>query len=669
MAGTFHSLIRSRRPSRRKPAPDGSALVVVGNGMIGARFLEELVKLKLHQNYQITVVGAEPYPAYNRVKLSSYVSHRSTRNLELLPRRWYEENGITLLTGTKAESINRVEKAVHLSNGGVLSYHHLVLATGSRPFVPPVPGADLEGVFLYRTIADLEAIISSAEGARTATVIGGGLLGIEAAQALQSLQLQTSIIERADFLMPQQLTREAGDRLRAEVEAQGLMVYPGIQKTVITSGEASLSLSLDEGRTLSADLVVISAGISPESTVAEEAGLSVGVRGGVVVDDHLETEDPSIFAIGECALLHGRTYGLAAPGYQMASHLARRLAGQKLRPLPEMDLSTRLKMLGVEVVTLGLPLEEGRRLEYHAGQHYRTLNIGPKGQLLGALALGPWSESSRVQEACQNREKISERQERDFLSGGPLYPGAAAQDPSTWPEQRIICNCTSARKGQILACMEACGHNPDLVAARTGASTVCGSCRPLLESLCGTTPTAPPRRRAATALQVVSILALCLTGYAIAAPPAPMADSVESFWYRVDQLWRDNLIKQITGYSLTAIFVIGLLISLRKRLPWFRWGHFARWRFFHSAFGLTSLAALWAHTGFHFGSNLNWWLMFVFVLLNLLGAVAGIVTAIEARTLSASARRLRPILTWAHLLLFWPLPVLLTFHILSVYLY
>ena len=170
-------------------------------------------------------------------------------------------------------------------------------------------------------------------------------------------------------------------------------------------------------------------------------------------------------------------------------------------------------------------------------------------------------------------------------------------------------------------------------------------------------------------LLLASLLSLFLVSYSIAGPAAKMASSVESVWYQVDQLWRDNLLKQISGYSLMAVFLIGLLISLRKRLSWFKWGQFASWRFFHSAFGLISLGVLWAHTGFHFGANLNWWLMFVFVALNLLGAVAGIVAAMEARNNSERARRLRPILTKAHLLLFWPLPVLLTFHILSVYLY
>ena len=220
-----------------------------------------------------------------------------------------------------------------------------------------------------------------------------------------------------------------------------------------------------------------------------------------------------------------------------------------------------------------------------------------------------------------------------------------------------------------MACLERCQSDPDRIASATGASTICGSCRPLLDQLCGTTPTTSIKKKSVTGLLVSSIISLAVVSYALATSPAEMATSVESFWYQVDQLWRDKILKQISGYTLTAIFTIGLLISMRKRITWFNWGTFANWRFFHSAFGLTSLGLLWVHTGFHFGTNLNWWLMFVFVTLNLLGSVAGILAALEAKNTSEKARRFRPLLTKAHIFLFWPLPILLTFHILSVYLY
>ncbi len=669
MAGKFQSLSKARLPKKHKPVPKGTQLVIVGNGMVGAKFCEELVNLGLHTTLNIQVIGEEPRPAYNRVRLSTYVDNRSPDTLEILPTTWYEEHQISLTTGVRVESIQREEKTLKLSDDSSINYDILVLATGSRPFVPPIPGLDHPSVFCYRTIEDLDQIIEHAAEKSSATVIGGGLLGIEAAQALTSLDLKAHIIERANFLMPQQLTETAGNLLRDQVEQQGIKVHTGIQNTQVSPNGNELNLTLDEKETITTDLVLVSAGIIPNSELAEAAELPTGVRGGIVVSDDLETDDPAIFAIGECALLHGRVYGLVAPGNMMAKHLASRLAGKKQSPLAPLDLSTRLKMLGVDVVTIGAPLQEGRRLEFSGDNNYRTLLLDRKGRLTGALAVGTWEENSRIHEAFLQGTRISRKQERYFTAEGIVFPGAKIEDPSLWAETRMVCNCTSTPKKEIMACLARCQNDPDRVASATGASTVCGSCRPLLEQLCGTIPSSSVKKKSVTGLLAISIISLGLVGYALAAPPAQMASSVESFWHQVDQLWRDNILKQISGYTLTAIFVIGLLISMRKRLSWFKWGDFANWRFFHSAFGLTSLGLLWAHTGFHFGTNLNWWLMFVFVALNLLGAVAGILAALEAKNPTAQARHLRPYLTKAHILLFWPLPILLTFHILSVYLY
>lgn len=670
MSGTFQSAIRSSRSSRRSSPPKGARLVVIGNGMVGAKFCEALIDQKLHRRFEVTVIGEEPRPAYNRVKLSTYVDHRVAENLEIQPRTWYEEHGLSLITGVRAEEINRQEKSVKTNSGDSIPYDLLVLATGSSPFVPPVPGADLDDVHLYRTLEDLEEIIAASSGKKSAAIIGGGLLGLEAAQALQSLGLKTTVIERANFLMPRQLNERAAKILHHQVFDQEIDLHLGIQSTQIIKGDEGVILQLDEHAPLHADFVVISAGISPNSQLATEAVLSTGVRGGIVVNDHLETEDESIFAIGECALLHGQIYGLVAPGYLMAKHLAARLKGKKVAPLPPLDLSTRLKMLGVDVTTIGEPLQEGRRVEYEEEGVYRLITLGPKRRFLGALAIGLWVESGKIQNLIGGQSSLSRKQEESFLETGSVFPGKGMEDPTAWPESRIVCNCVGVTKGQISACLMSCQQDPDRIAKETGASTVCGSCHPLLEQLCGATPGEVKKPRIAiAALLGTSALAFLAVLYSVIFPGAPMADSVASTWWKVNQLWRDNFIKQITGYSLVGIFLIGLIISLRKRFSWFTWGKFTTWRFFHAAFGLVSLGALWMHTGFHFGANLNFWLMAVFVALNLLGALAGIITALESKGTWPAARRLRPILTWAHIILFWPLPVLITFHVMSVYLY
>ncbi|MDQ8192019.1 FAD-dependent oxidoreductase [Roseibacillus persicicus] len=670
MKSAFHGQAKSNKASRIPALPKGSRLLVIGNGMVGGKFCEYLTQSKVFSNLEVTVVGKEPYPAYDRINLSSYVVHQDARQLIFKSAEWYQEKGITLLTNTEAIEIAPDLKCVTLSNGQKLNYDVLVLATGSRPFVPPIEGKDSSKVFLYRNISDLAKIVAAAKEKERAAVIGGGLLGLEAAQAVQKLGLQASVIERASFLMPRQLNQPASSLLRKSIEAQGIELFLNKGSTVIQEEPNGLTLEFDKGAPLSCDLVIISAGITPNSELAKEAGLDTGLRGGIVVDNHFETSHPEIFAIGECALLDGSIYGLAAPGYAMARHLVARLEGQRSKPFTNPDLSTRLKMLGVDVVTIGDPLEEGRRVEFETDEVYRMLIIGPKGELKGGLGVGAWPEGGKIQSLYATRQLIRKKEEEYFAAEGLLLPGGGETPVAQWPDDRIVCNCMGVNKGQLVSCLKKCRNDPQLLANETGASTVCGSCEPLLHELCGSPNSTKPK--GSKALLTFSSLALLAALITILAPPPAMADSVESWWYQVDKFWRESVIKQITGFSLMGIFLIGLLLSLRKRFKWFRFGHFAHWRVFHTIFGLTSLVALFVHTGFRFGHNLNFWLMLTFVGLNLLGAFAGILAALEGAGTSRTAltaRRFRPILTYAHLALFWPLPVLLTFHILSVYLY
>ena len=642
--------------------------------MVCAKLCQLLVERKLNHHYKVFVIGAEETPAYDRIRLSSYVDHRQREALVLRHEDWYSENGIELVVGAEVTSVDRENKVVGTGDGVEFDYDLLVFATGSRPSVPPIEGAGLANVFVYRTFGDLDRIIAAADGKQAGVVIGGGLLGLEAAQAVQKLGMRVSLVERSNYLMPQQINQEASRLLEKSVAEMAIEVHLGIRSTIIREQAGRLGVELDSGgekHVVETDLVVFSAGVTPNSELAAGCGLATGLKGGIIVGEHLETSDPDVFAIGECALIGGRSYGLAVPGYAMARHLADRLQGEKVMPFGEPDVSTRLKMLGADVTIVGTPLEEGRRLEFSDQDHYRLVVLGPGGELRGALGVGEWPDSGKVQSIFARGGRVREREQRYFLEEGVLAPGGESLSLSEWPDDRIVCNCTSMSKGALSACLDSCHRDPDLLAAESQASTVCGSCRPLIEELCGLPAGAEApvaRRRMLLASAVAAFLVLL----AIFAPPFGMAESVDSWRYRVDGLWRDRILKQVTGYSLLGVFSIGLLISLRKRFSWFRFGHFAKWRFFHATFGIVALVVLFAHTGFRFGHNLNFWLMFSFVGLNLLGAIAGIVAAVEAggrSGLAQRARRVRPVLTYAHLLLFWPLPVLLIFHILSVYLY
>jgi len=653
--------------------PSGAVkLLIIGNGMVGHHFLKQLVLKQLNNKYDVTVVGDELVPAYNRIKLGEYVDHQDVGELLLDDTEWYSENGITLKLGLKVTQLDRAEKYVELDNGDHVHYDLLVLATGSRPTVPNIPGSDLSHVLTYRNIADLKDIISKFESAKEIAVIGGGLLGIEAAHTFQKLKVKATIIQRANFLMTRQLNSEAAKVLQSQIEETGIDVFTQAQKTSIESDEEGNFLRINDQDRIKADYVLISAGITPNTEFAAEAGIECGILGGCLVNGKLQTNDPSVFAIGECAQVSGKVYGLAAPGFEMAEHLASLIAVKKKKSLVTLDTSTRLKMSGVDVSVIGDSLENGAELVYQDEDHYRMITIDKKRRVIGAMAVGTWDEYADAHYLYTSNGKLTRKQVELFKEKGELFPDVAASNPIGWTDSRMVCNCMSVTKGDIMQAVTKCGNDPVAIADATKASTVCGSCDYLVKGLCGISQPPAAKPKVAFGLLVTSILALLVVVATMILPPAPIAESVDSVWAKVDQLWRDNILKQITGYSMLAVFTLGLLVSFRKRIPWFNLGKYSLWRYFHVAFGLVSLVVLYAHTGFHFGHNLNFWLMLVFIILNLLGALTGIVVALENTSRPALARfsqLVRPYMLWGHILLFWPLPVLVAFHILSVYQY
>ena len=306
-----------------------STIVVVGHGMVGQRFLEALAERGATGRTRVVVLCEEPRPAYDRVHLTSYFEGRTPDELSLVPDDFMRQHGIELYVDDPAESVDRAARTVTARSGRTFAYDTLVLATGSYPFVPPVPGKDTPGCFVYRTIEDLLAIEEYAKTATTGAVVGGGLLGLEAAGALRGLGLTTHIVEFAPRLMPVQVDEGGGAALLRTIENMGLTVHTGVGTQEITAGEEGRvnGMTLSDSSHLSTDLVVFSAGVRPRDQLARDCGLAVGERGGIVVDERCRTSDPSVFAIGECALASdGRVYGLVAPGYDMAQTAADAIA-------------------------------------------------------------------------------------------------------------------------------------------------------------------------------------------------------------------------------------------------------------------------------------------------------------------------------------------------------
>ncbi|MFG0247359.1 MAG: FAD-dependent oxidoreductase [Phycisphaeraceae bacterium JB051] len=647
-------------------------LVIVGNGMVSYAFCDQLAKLAHTGQYDITVIGEEPYPAYDRVHLTDYLKDESPDALLLADRDWYQERDITLLTGNKVTTIDRSQQTVITDTGKTLAYDKLILATGSRPFIPPIPGSTEPDVDVYRTIDDLKAIANKAKTKHAAAVIGGGLLGIEAAAALMKLGLRVHLIEVATQLMPRQLDGPSSDVLCEKLIEDGLHVRINTATKQILPVDESFLLSLNDDEHLAVDMVIIAAGIRPRDELAESAELELATRGGVIVNDQLQSvSDPNIYAIGECASHRGIVYGLVGPGYDMARTLASHLTTTPEAAFESGDRSTRLKLMGHTVASFGRDDIEGNIRTWKTDRLYRAITMQGD-RLVAAKIVGDWDELSQVQHAIETQQRLTTRQLKRFEVTGNIFGSRQLQSVHDWPDERLVCNCLKVSKGSLSLAVSQGACTVAELGKCTGAGTVCGSCQPLLAQLTGDLASAQPVKGRRTMTVVCILAAIACGGIGVMTQkPLEFTDNFESAWYQIDQIWRIGIIRQATGFALLGIAVLGMVLSLRKRIKWLsRLGNYGYYRVFHTVMGLLCIAGLVVHTGMRMGENLNFLLMLCFLGLNVLGAIAGIATALESRLegrVGDFARRWRPALTWAHLLLFWPLPVLVGFHIVSVY--
>ncbi|TDC51876.1 nitrite reductase large subunit [Jiangella ureilytica] len=452
-------------------------LVVVGNGMVGQRLVEAVRQRDPQRRWRITVLGEEPRPAYDRVALTSYLTGATEAELGLVPDGCYDGDS-SLVVGEAVTGIDRSARLVTTTAGRVVPYDALVLATGSKPFVPPVPGADLDGCFVYRTIDDLDAIRERAASVTSGVVVGGGLLGLEAANALLALGLSTGVVEFAPRLMPAQVDQGGGEVLRRKVEALGLTARLDTATERIAVAGSGLRLSFADGSALDTGMVVFSAGIRPRDELARSAGLAVGERGGIVVDEACRTSDPAIWAIGECALAGGRVYGLVAPGYDMAEVVADRLLGGDAA-FAEADTSTKLKLLGVDVASFGdahATTPDALEVVYAdpVGGVYKKLVVTDDAStLLGGVLVGDASAYAALRTMVGR--PLADTPEQLLLAG-----------PSTSDlgDDAQVCSCQNVSAGAVRAAIhdEGCA-DVAAVKACTRAGTVCGSCVPLLKTL------------------------------------------------------------------------------------------------------------------------------------------------------------------------------------------
>ncbi len=464
-------------------------LIVIGNGMVGHKFLESLHDQDAdHLEHHTTVICEETRPAYDRVQLSSFFSGKSADDLSLVAPNFFDRDEIDLQLNARALQIDRERKLVHTSSGDKVPYDKLVLATGSYPFVPPIPGKDRPGCHVYRTLEDLEKIRASAKNARVGVVVGGGLLGLEAAKALRDLGLKTHVVEFAPRLMAVQLDDAGGTMLRRKIEALGVQVHTEKNTKEIVDGQSyPHRMVFADGDELETDLIVFSAGIRPRDEIAREAGLEVGPRGGVVIDDHCATSDPNIFAIGEVALWGGRIYGLVAPGYAMARVAAAQVIGNTQAAFRGADMSTKLKLMGVDVASIGD--SQGRTegcLSYslidERNEVYKRVVTDAEGKkLLGAVLVGDTESYNDLLQTMLNELPLPPQPEALLLPG--VEGDAVALDSSALPDSAQVCSCNSVSKGDLCAAIESGAQTLGALKDGTRASTTCGGCAPLVTQI------------------------------------------------------------------------------------------------------------------------------------------------------------------------------------------
>ena len=458
------------------------SVVVVGHGMVAHRFVEAVRDRDSDGQWQVIVLCEEPTPAYDRVSLSSYVGAWDRTALALPGNDYGADDFVELRIGVRATAIDRDARVVTTSTGDEIGYDALVLATGSYPFVPPIPGKELDRCFVYRTLDDLDAIRAAAESNATGVVVGGGLLGLEAANALRLLGMTPHVVEFAPRLMPLQVDEGGGAVLANLVTQLGLTVHTGVSTTAIAedSADGSLRVTLSDGQTIDAAVVVFSAGVRPRDELARTCGLDIGERGGVVTDITCRTSDPCIFAIGEVAAIEGRCYGLVAPGYATAEVVADRLLGGTA-DFPGADMSTKLKLLGVDVASFGdahattdgaleVVLNDPTR-----GTYAKLVVSDDASTLLGGILVGDATAYGTL------RPLVGRPLPADPAS--LIAPAAAEVGVGALPDEAQICSCNAVSKGAICSAISDGACEVPTIKATTAAGTSCGSCVPMLKRL------------------------------------------------------------------------------------------------------------------------------------------------------------------------------------------
>ncbi len=473
-------------------------LVVIGNGMVGHHFIERAIEKGLHDQFEIHVFAEEDRPAYDRVYLSSYFEHKDVSKLNLVDLSRYEDAQIQLHLNQRITNIDAANQCISTEDGTQIDYAELVLATGSYPFVPPIPGREHPHCHVYRTIKDLDDILSTAEKPKVkkGVVVGGGLLGLEAAKALVTLGLETYVVEFAPQLMGVQLDAAGGDILKRKIEGLGVKVLTGkntkaiIDNTLSDEASCHLTMQFADDTSLDTDMIVFSAGIRPQDGIIKsnpECGIEIGTRGGILIDEACRTNAPNVYAIGECAVWDNTVFGLVAPGYSMASICAAQIAGDHAQTFTGADMSTKLKLMGVDVGSIGDAhgaTENSLSYLYQnpaEGIYKKLVTTADNKRLLGAVLVGDTEDYNNLLQLFLNDIDLPTHPESLILPNVEK-PTMGIEN---LPDSATICSCYNVTKGAICAAVEDGAYTMAEVKSCTSAGTGCGGCAPMVKDTLG----------------------------------------------------------------------------------------------------------------------------------------------------------------------------------------
>jgi nitrite reductase (NADH) large subunit len=459
-------------------------LIIIGNGMAGVRCIEEVLKQDSNE-FNITVFGKEPTPGYDRIQLSTVLQgSTSMEDIILNPKEWYEKNGVTLHIGETVSHINTETRIVETDKGRRTAYDKLVVATGSNPFILPLPGVDKEGVITFRDMKDCQTMIETSKTYKKAVVIGGGLLGLEAARGLLNLNMEVSVVHLMDSLMERQLDSTASTMLRKKLEQQGMNFLMEAQTAEILGNERVTGVQFKSGQTIQADLVVMAIGIRPNIKLAEESNLDT--NRGIMVDDYLKTSADNVYAVGECAEHRGMVYGLVAPLYEQAAAMAKHLCGNHADPYQGSVLSTKLKVSGVDVFSAGefQDSEKSKAVRVHdeTEDTYKKIIIQDN-KIAGTVMFGDTSDSSRIFTFMRTAADVGDMKKVALLEPDD-GDHTEADLVAAMPEDEIICGCNGVSKETITQAI----RDQELTSVEeikncTNASRSCGGCKPLVGQL------------------------------------------------------------------------------------------------------------------------------------------------------------------------------------------